>query len=130
MDVKTTFLNKMLEVDIYMVQPHNLEDQEKPHKVCKRFSMEAFKRWLLPSRHSIHLSKSIFPMMDNKRRSMVAITYASAIRSLMYSMLCTRLDIAYAVSVTSWLQVNLSREHWNVIKCIHKYLRRTKDMAW
>ena len=47
----------------------------------------------------------------------------------MYTMLCTRLDIAYAVSVTSRFQSDPGPEHWNTVKCILKYLRRTKDLV-
>ena len=46
----------------------------------------------------------------------------------MYAILCTRLDIALAVSVMSRYQSNLSKEHWTVVKNILKYLRRTKDL--
>ena len=46
----------------------------------------------------------------------------------MYAMLCTRPDIAYAVRVTSRYQSNPGEEHWTSMKCILKYLRRTKDM--
>ena len=54
---------------------------------------------------------------------------ASAIGSLMYAMLCTRPDIAYAVSVTSRFQSNPGLEHWVAVKAIFKYLRRTKDLV-
>ena len=43
-------------------------------------------------------------------------------------MLCIRPDIAYAVSVKSRYQSNPNEEHWTSVKCILKYLRRTKDM--
>ena len=59
---------------------------------------------------------------------MSRISYISAIGSLMYAMLCTRLDIAFAVSVTSRYQSNLDKEHWIAVKNILKYLRRTKDL--
>ena len=58
-----------------------------------------------------------------------SVPYASAIGSLMYAILCTRLDIAYAISVTSRFQSNLRLEHWVVVKAILKYLRRTKDLV-
>ncbi|XP_057975475.1 secreted RxLR effector protein 161-like [Malania oleifera] len=45
----------------------------------------------------------------------------------MYTVTCTRPDVAYAVRVTSRYQSNLSEEHWKVVKSILKYLRRTKD---
>ncbi|KAM1281721.1 hypothetical protein ACFX2H_022159 [Malus domestica] len=59
---------------------------------------------------------------------MSAIPYASAIGSLMYAMICTRPDIAYAVSITSRHQSNPGSEHWAAVKTVLKYLRRTKDM--
>ncbi|KAM0990677.1 hypothetical protein ACFX2C_009160 [Malus domestica] len=46
----------------------------------------------------------------------------------MYAMICTRPDIAYAVSITSQYQSNLGSEHWAAVKTVLKYLRRTKDM--
>ncbi|XP_031392392.1 secreted RxLR effector protein 161-like [Punica granatum] len=60
---------------------------------------------------------------------MAQVPYASAIGSLMYAMLCTRPDIAYAVSVTSRYQSNPGLDHWTAVKNILKYLRRTKDMV-
>ncbi|PKI60665.1 hypothetical protein CRG98_018912 [Punica granatum] len=60
---------------------------------------------------------------------MALVPYASAIGSLMYAMLCTRPDIAYAVSVTSRYQSKLGLDHWIAVKNILKYLRRTKDMV-
>ena len=59
---------------------------------------------------------------------MAKVPYASAIGSLMYAMLCTRLDIAYAVSVTSMFQSSPGLEHWVAVKAIINYLRRTKDL--
>ncbi|XP_052189939.1 secreted RxLR effector protein 161-like [Diospyros lotus] len=58
---------------------------------------------------------------------MASIPYASAIGSIMYAMLCTRPDVAHALSVTSRYQSNPSEEHWIAVKGVLKYLRRTKD---
>ena len=46
----------------------------------------------------------------------------------MYEMICTRPNIAYAVSATCRYQSNPSKHHWIVVKHILKYLRRTKDV--
>ena len=59
---------------------------------------------------------------------MSRISYASAIESLIYVMLYTGLNIAFAVSVTSRYQLNPDEEHWIAMKNILKYLRRTKDL--
>ena len=59
---------------------------------------------------------------------MAKVPYASTIGSLMYAILCTRPDIAYAISVTIRFQSNPGLEHWVAVKSIFKYLRRTKDL--
>ena len=97
-------------------------------KVLKRFGMEDSKKGFLPVRHGVHLSKSMCPQSEEDRKEMIGIPYASAVGSLMYAMLCTRPDIAYAVSIVSRFQANPGREHWQTVKSILKYLRRTKDM--
>ncbi|GJR92850.1 hypothetical protein Tco_0265024 [Tanacetum coccineum] len=54
--------------------------------------------------------------------------YALTVGSIMYTVRCTRLDVAFAQNITSRFQQNLSDAHWNVVKNILKYLRNTKDM--
>ncbi|KAM1525528.1 hypothetical protein ACFX10_009984 [Malus domestica] len=97
-------------------------------KVLSRFQMEQSKKGFLPVGHGIHLSKSMEPKTPEEIRQMSCIPYASAIRSFMYAMICTRPDIAYAVSITSRYQSNPGSEHWTAVKTVLKYLRRTKDM--
>ena len=70
-------------------------------KVLKRFNMHDSKRGLLPYRHVIHLSKMILPKTSKEMAEMAKVHYASDIGSLMYAMLCTRLDTSYVVSMTS-----------------------------
>ncbi|KAG8497203.1 hypothetical protein CXB51_008568 [Gossypium anomalum] len=96
-------------------------------KVLKRFNMEESKRGFLPMRHGISLSKEMCPSTPQERERMSKIPYASAIESIMYAMLCTRLDVSYALSMTSRYQVDLGEGHWTTVKNILKYLRRTKD---
>jgi hypothetical protein len=58
---------------------------------------------------------------------MRAITYASAIGSIMYAMLCTHPNVSYALSATSKYQSNYGDTHWIIVKNILKYLRKTKE---
>ena len=51
--------------------------------------------------------------------------YQSAVGSLIYAMLGTRPDIAYAVSVVSRYSSNLNESHWKAVKRIFRYLRQT-----
>ena len=53
------------------------------------------------------------------------ITYPSAVGSLMYAMVCTRLDLAHAISVVSRFMSNPRKTHWESIKWIMRYLRGT-----
>ena len=96
--------------------------------IVKRFGMENSKRGLIPMRHRISLSTSMSPKTPEERANMDMIPYASAIWYIMYAMLCTRPDIAHALSVTSRYQADPGLEHWKAVKCILKYLRRTKDL--
>ena len=46
----------------------------------------------------------------------------------MYSMLCTRPYVSYALSITSRYQSDPDESHWTIVKNNLKYLRRSKDM--
>ena len=59
---------------------------------------------------------------------MSLIPYASTIGSIMHSMICTRLDVSYALSITNRYQSDLCKGHWVDVKNILKYLIRTNDV--
>jgi hypothetical protein len=90
--------------------------------------MEDSKKGFLPMLQGKILSKTQGPATAEDREEMNKITYAYAIGSIMYAMLCTRPDVAHAISLTSRYQSDLGLEHWTAVKNIFKYLRRTKDM--
>jgi hypothetical protein len=58
---------------------------------------------------------------------MRVIPYGLAIGSIMYAMLCTRLDVSYALSAMSRYQSHYGNTHYTIVKNILKYLRRTKE---
>ena len=96
--------------------------------IIKRFKIKFFKRGLIPIRHEITLSKEQSLKTPEERAHMDRVPYASAIGSIMYAMLYTRLGVAYALSVTSRFQANPGEPHWVAVKVILKYLRRTKEL--
>ena len=63
--------------------------------------MHDSKKGFLPISHGITLSKTQCPSTHDERERMSRIPYASAIGSIMYAMLCTRPDVACALSMTS-----------------------------
>ena len=98
-------------------------------KILERFSMTNSKRGYLPMVHGVHLSKTQSPKSPEEIERMSRIPYTSAVGSIMYAMMCTRPDVAYALSMTSRYQGNPGESHWMAVKNILKYLRRTKDWA-
>jgi hypothetical protein len=60
---------------------------------------------------------------------MSRVPYSLKIGSLMYVMVCTRPDIAYAAGVVRRYMNNSSKEHWGVLKWILGYLRGTTTHA-
>jgi hypothetical protein len=77
--------------------------------------------------HVITLSKKQCPLEPDEQERMEAILYALAIGSIMYAMLCTQLNVSYALSAKSRYQSNYGGTHWIIVKNILKYLRRTKE---
>ena len=60
---------------------------------------------------------------------MSKVPYSSTVGSLMYSMVCTRLDITHVVGVVSRYMRNLDKENWMEGHWILRYLRGTTSHA-
>ena len=90
--------------------------------------MDQAKKGFFPMLQGKILSKTQCPATVDERERMNNIPYASAIGSIMYAMLCTKPDVAHALSLTSRYQSDPGMEHWTAVKNILKYLRRTKYM--
>ena len=58
---------------------------------------------------------------------MSKMSYASAIGSLMYAMVCTRLDIAHVVGVVSRFMSKPGKQHWEIVKWITRYLKGSSN---
>ena len=74
------------------------------------------------------LSQTQCPTTTEDREKMKVIPYASTIGSIMYAMLCTRLDVCLAISSVGRYQSNLGVDHRTMVKNILKNLKRTRDM--
>ena len=70
-------------------------------KVLQRFNMDKAKTVSCPLANHFKLSTMQSPSTDKEKEKMKKIPYASAVGSLMYAMVCTRLDIAHAIGVVS-----------------------------
>lgn len=85
----------------------------------KRFGMEDSKPGDTPMLNGQRLAKE-----DNKKASLDEIAiYSQMVGTLMYLMVETRPDVAYAVSVVSCFMTNPNSEHMQAVKRIFRYLQ-------
>ncbi|GJY15046.1 retrovirus-related pol polyprotein from transposon TNT 1-94 [Tanacetum coccineum] len=94
-------------------------------KVLEKFNMKDAEARCQPLGDHLKLSKKQSPKTEASRRRMAKVPYASAVGSVMYTMVCTRPDIAHAVGVVSRFMSNPGREHWEAVKWLLRYLKGT-----
>ena len=78
-----------------------LSHNEYIKKVLKIFNMQNAKLVSTPFSNHFKLSKEMFPKTQEEMDYMSKVPYASAVGSLMYVMVCTRLDITHTMGVVS-----------------------------
>ena len=69
-----------------------------------------------PLTNNFKLTEKDSPSTEKEMEEMDRIPYASAVGSLMYSMVCTRSDIAHAVGVVSRFLSKPGKKHWEAVK--------------
>ena len=74
--------------------------------------MQDSKKGFVPFRVEKSLSSNQRSRTNTEIERMRGISYASAVGSLMYAMLCTRPDICFAVGMVSRYQSEPGEEHW------------------
>jgi hypothetical protein len=106
-----------------------LSQGEYTENVLKRFRMQNAKPISTPLASHFKLTKEMCPKTQKEIEYMSRVPYSSAVGSLMYAMVCTRLDIAHAMGVVSRYMNNPGKEHWEALKWILRYLRGTATHA-
>lgn len=94
-------------------------------KVIERFGMQRCKEMSTPL--DINQKLCLNGTTDNLDHKIVDVPYRQAIGSLMYAMIGTRPDIAYAVSILSRYCENPREAHWKAVKRVLQYLKSTND---
>ena len=81
----------------------------------------------VPITVGVRLSTKQCPKTQEEKEDMSRVPYASAVSSLMYAMVCTRLDIAHVVGLLSRFMSKPRKEHWTAMKWVFMYLCGTSD---
>ena len=69
------------------------------------------------------------PSTDDEVEYMKSVPYFSVVGSLMYAIVCTRPNLAYAVSVVSKFMSNHGKAHSEAVKRIMRYLKGTNSVC-
>ena len=67
-------------------------------------------------RHGFSSLGSLSPSTDEEREYMSKVPYSNTVGSLMYVMICTRLDISHALGVVSKYMHDSGKGHWQTVK--------------
>lgn len=88
--------------------------------ILDRFGMQDGRSVSTPIETNLKLTKLTEPEIE-------ARAYQSALGALMYAMLATRPDLAFAVGVLSRHAATPGEPHWTALKRVYRYLRGTTE---
>ena len=67
-----------------------------------------------PAIKALNLTKKMSPKTQSEKKHMAKVPYSNSICSLMYAMVYTRVNIAFAVGMVSRYQQDPGPEHWRL----------------
>ncbi|CAM6109633.1 unnamed protein product [Calypogeia fissa] len=91
--------------------------------------MESAKPVSTPLAAHFKLSAALSPTTVEEKGVMSKVPYETAVGSLMYLIVCTRPDLAFAMGKVSRYMLNPGKLHWDAVKWILRYLKGTKDVG-
>jgi hypothetical protein len=96
--------------------------------VLKKFSMHACNPTLAPIVKGDKYGSFQSPRNQYEIDQMKPVLYASAVGSLIYAQVYTRLDLAFVTGMLGRYQKNPGIDHWNGIKRILRYIQGIKGI--
>jgi hypothetical protein len=105
----------------------NLSQTDYVEKVLQTFHMVNAKVVSTPLPSHVRLTNYMCPKRQEEEEKMSKVPYGSAVSSLMYTMVCTRSNIAHVVGFVSMYISNPIVENWYAVKWILRYLRGTSN---
>lgn len=91
--------------------------------------MDQSKAVMTPMAQHFKLSQQNSPKTEEEVSYMKKVPYANAVGSLVYLMICTQPDLAYAMSLVSRYMGKPGRLHWEAMKWIFRYLKGTSEVG-
>ena len=98
-------------------------------KILCNFNMQDCKLIFTQLPIKFKLFSSMYHINETKRKKISQVPYTSTVGSLMFAMICTRLDVAQVVGAVSRYITNPSGKHWKTVKRILGYIKETSDVA-
>ena len=105
----------------------SINQRQYAKEILQRFGMQDATPVSTPACPSIDFSKAMCPTTTHDKTLMADVPYLEALGSLLYLAMCTRPDIAFAVSELAKFASNPGYIHWTGVKRIMRYLRGTLD---
>jgi hypothetical protein len=107
----------------------SLSQREYVRKMLDRASLTDCRPVATPLEVSVKLTKADSPAGSTAPDQSLVRRYQSAVGAIMYAMLGTRPDIAFAVTALSQFSSNPGQTHWTAVQRLLRYLAGTVDYA-
>ena len=105
-----------------------LSQEKYIEQVLERFNINA-KLVNTPLGSHFKIRKKLCSSSKKEKIDIAPTIYSLTVGSLMYTMVCTRLDIIHFIGVANKFMVNLGKDHWEAVKQIFRYLRGSFELC-
>jgi hypothetical protein len=97
-------------------------------KIVERFSLTNAKRVSTPMEANIQFSLDQSPSTTNQLARMKGVPYSEVVGSVLWAVVVSRPDAAYAIGILAQFIQNPGLAHWEALKRLITYLGWTKDL--
>ena len=91
--------------------------------------MHEAKEVSIPLGQHFKLSVEQSPSTPEEVNDMASTPYLNSVGSIMYSMICSRPDLAHAINVVSKFMANPGRMHWEALKWLLRYIKGSVNLC-
>lgn len=105
--------------NLFLSQGNSLE------KVLQKFNMIGCRAIDTTLGQHFKLTSEQSPRSQQERDEMRTVPYANAIGSILYSMVCSRPDLAFVVSMMGRFTADPGNTHWEALKWVLRYVKGT-----